>query len=759
MRRIWEVVRGIRPAAVWVAFGLCIFAVLGARFTVLDWPSASFSDELLIRDLIDLDVWVLSFFIVLLMSWALIRSRYRRSLVWLGCLSAFGFVAGVIVFHGTPFSYNAYWGDQAFRQAMILKLQTFGWGVDFFYRDLPSFYPPLYFYVLSLLGKLLNVELIKLLKTGSLLIFLFGPTVLYYLWRRIVRPAVAVVIVVFAFLVSVKTITLPFTSPHAFIGNAAFIPWWLAYVEGLGGSRPMWKHLTAAGLLGGCLFMVYPYPFFIGGLILILRSGPLRGWSAVSFAGGEARAWLSTAAAAVVSAPYWLPALVSVLRFGGKPADQEWFHAGHTGVHLGFNDFSVTGIVYLLAIILLLRYARRPVARGLLILIGGAVTFYFVGAFLGSIDSPVNLQKASDFLMYLAAPAIGWVVALMLRLLSGKSRLALLIAVLAFLLSQASGLHSFAQNDLVIRARKERPRDWGQDPAKIAELTGKVGLSGVEKVFTTYPLYAFIANNQHYSHPASRFEDRYNLLALAQPIADPARMHLVLRENIFGPVEWLIAGVQDGLYEIPVALSNYPDRSYVKRIGLKSEAFEDSLLFGRGGNNLILVSADGRALDRIEGDTEHGAQEVDPISVQQHRWLIISEYLSARARSEVVHAGLVPVGAETVLGPSQATPIGRQVQLQSVYTVNKGDSAVALFCFKVRKDIASTYKVFVHYYPEGGAGRVEYDFLPERSTSTWKKGDLILCRTIVPAALDAGKLHVGLFRGEHRLGSGAWLDL
>src|SRR6476659_6804467 len=56
--------------------------------------------------------------------------------------------------------------DQSYRTAYLTKF-AHHWGlVDYAYKDLPSFYPPLFFWVLGRLSALLGVAPWKMLKVG-----------------------------------------------------------------------------------------------------------------------------------------------------------------------------------------------------------------------------------------------------------------------------------------------------------------------------------------------------------------------------------------------------------------------------------------------------------------------------------------------------------------------------------------------------------------------------------------------------------------
>jgi len=220
----WKAYRILAAPIILFILGGC-YLFFGALETKI------FTEELLIWDCIRLDFWALLFCFVIIFIWRSGLSWQSRSVLLLSSLAIYALVTVGLIFDGTPFSINAYWGDQKFRTAMIAKYLSFGNFTDVFYRGLPPFYPPLYYFLLSLYARVFSIEAFKMIKIGNLLIYLFGPFILYFLWKRLVSPLQAFLITFFTFLFCSLGKITPLVSPHAFIGNTVFIPWWLYYIE------------------------------------------------------------------------------------------------------------------------------------------------------------------------------------------------------------------------------------------------------------------------------------------------------------------------------------------------------------------------------------------------------------------------------------------------------------------------------------------------------------------------------------------------
>jgi hypothetical protein len=740
------------------ALALVLFGTLGWYLFFQSLPDKEFTEELLVYDLLWMDCWSLSFFALVVMTWlAPLRWSVRAPLL-IVAFSAYGFVTGSLIFDGTPYSYNGFWGDQTFRQAMILKYMTFSWPTDFFYADLPPFYPPAYFLSLSLLGRLFSIEFIKLLKIGSLLIYLLGPVFLYIVWSRLVTAFQAALITIATFLFWSYGEAMPFYSPHAFLANIFFVPWWLFFIERVRSTPVTWRFVLWGGICGAVIFMTYPYAFFIGGFLMVLRSTLLLRWTYLSCS-STCRllpAWLVLAAVALLSAPYWLPSLLSVVQYGGKPGDQEWFHIGHTGIKFEFLSFSLRGLLFLGSLYLMMRRSFSPLSRGLLTLVGASVLFHLIGTFMGSVGHPLNLQKATEFLIFVGGPIVGLAIATVVRYgrRRRQSKHALAIMVALILLVFLHNFNTFAKHGGVKSARTSPSiRTWGTVAEEMSERTGSVFLTAHGKFPAFFPVYMFIGNNQHYSHPASRFGQRYDFLYNLQDVHDPYIFALALRHNIFDAVDYFMPRLKDDHFEIPIGLSNYPIRTYHKALEYGRDVVSDTLLFVKEtGDHLYRV--------RDPASYELGLPVSSPGFPSHDRLLylmrlrMISEALTDNGRALLIE--YVPndwPAWQAHLLSNEAFQIAKPIGLVAAYSVVERDSLHLLFAFRVHKDLTKSYKLFLHLYgPPPGNRFYNFDFLPKTGTHQWKNGDIVLCRRSVPRPGEYRSFSLGLFDHDGRLG-------
>lgn len=237
--------------------GLFGYALLAAYLLKYSLISAGFNEERFITDHIWLDSWAMMFFAIVVVIWRSGFSWRSKGLLILAALSVYGVVEIALMYAGTPYGLNAYWGDMQFRIAMILKFIGFLKPGDFYYKALPAFYPPLYYFLLSVYARLFTIEAYKMLKIGSMLIYAFGPFLLYFFWRKLVSPFQAFLVTLSTFLICSFSGSSIQSVPHAFLANSFFIPWWLFFVERIGHSRKSWRFYLEGGIIGAAIFSTY----------------------------------------------------------------------------------------------------------------------------------------------------------------------------------------------------------------------------------------------------------------------------------------------------------------------------------------------------------------------------------------------------------------------------------------------------------------------------------------------------------------------
>jgi len=734
-----------------VGFALAIFALAGCLLFVPTLCSRAFDANQVVWDLQWLNAWSIGFVIMLLVVW---HSRFElktRTLLTLGCFSLWGLVGVGLLFDGTPFSLNSYWGDQQFRTAMILKFKTFAWPTDMYLKDLPPFYPPAYYYLLSIVARVFSLEAYQMLKVGSLLIFFLGPPLLYLFWTRLVSHLQALCIVIVTFLVQTMAV---FTAPHEFLANAFFVPWWLLFIEQVHTPRQDKRWFMTGGLIGGGIFMCYYYAFFVGGLVLLARSLSAFRKSRDRMAKLHRlkNSWIALGWAGLCSAPYWLPLLVSILTIGFSSGQNRWFSIGYANMDFPMFEFSYVGVLMLGGLLYTIFRVKARLYKALLALTAAVPVYYLIGSVLGNLDTPVLYIKARDFLWPVLSALIGLAFAGIFRL-KRKGRLVNVLGLGAavFVLICVSSFSQLLNLPETRDIRKAAPERRFTDMAKQPNKVGAVFLTNIYQFPVFVPAYMFVSPSEHIAHPAGRFFDRTCLLGMLQTVSDPYLFSVALRNNEYDRIDYLMPKLGKDRFEISYTLSNYPDRLIGKTVSYDLKMLKDTLRFTREGPLDVF-----RVNEVPPSAGEHLV--LKDVSIRDSL-LTVAKYHLLRHHLNAVGKGLLDVytGADwsswhSLLPEGEADKVAK---LQRVEAVSVNDSIYLALQFRVLSDFSDDFRVFLHVYAGAdGKGFANHDFAPQPPTSTWKKGDIVVCQQVIPDPASDFRFHVGLFLKERRLGDG-----
>lgn len=741
---LWERIRGLgrrNDISLIVAFGF--FLLLAIYLFPYSQPIKTFSDELLIYDTIWLNAWSVAFILVTAIIWLSNLGWRAKAMLGVMTLGIYGFIELGLIFDGTPFSTYGYWGDQKFRQAMILKFMTLGYPTDFYYKDLPPFYPPLLYLVLAAIGKIFSLPAYQMLKVGGQLVVLLCPWLLFGLWRPLVGSMRAWLVVLFTFLVCASPTPYVLSAPHAFVAVMIFIPWWLRYVENVRGLTSAPRHWLTGGLLGAVILSTYFYPVMVGLFLIAVRFLVGRLWKLFGPPPGFkwSRALGVLLMSAVLSAWYWLPAVWSVAQAGFDRSRGEWHHIDSASIGLLFTNITWSGLLFLGGIAFSLRRRTSLIHRSLLVLIAIIVPYLLFGSILGALDRPINLVKAREMLIVFAGPFIGLAAAALWRR-GNRPRTKWLVPGLAVaaLLVLCNQFNTFAKTDVVKTARTAYVPSWNTDSAEMQRRAGSVFLCGEETFPSFYPVYTFLAANEHYSNPACRFKRRYDLLELLEKVDDPRIVNLVLRTNKYDKVEYFMPYRGDTGYEITISLSNYPNQYYTRVFKYPIAMFADTALYRRQrGDNLYEVTtptaSEGfKYVRRWSGDT----------LVNLMQMALIRDHLRPDGQAEFDR--YLEADWSNWRRPPEAekAPVfGDTFQLKDLRLVAEGDSLHLLMAFEALKVLPRQLKVMVHLFIDDQM--TNYDFSPENPTSNWPRYETIICRHTIPRPDRPFRLFIGLY--------------
>jgi galactan 5-O-arabinofuranosyltransferase len=462
--------------------------------------------------------------------------------------------------------------DQSHRTALLTKY-AYHWGwVDFAYKGLPDSYPPLTFWILGRLAALFSIAPWKMLKVDVLATAFLAPVLSWPLWRRVVGRTAGVAAVLGG--------TLLFQAwyrPMAWLGVALFVPWWLWGVLGVGRAPARSRReLVVAAVIGAALFCTYYYPFFIGVLALLVtlavrRLAAARG---VELSPRDPKAaGFVLGGTAVLSAPYWLPLVVSIVRDGYQSNSNRYYIADFVDLRFRFLTFDVIGIVMLFGLGYLIVTARRsPVSLGLVGVLAATLVYYvadYVGVLAGLPLLSFESNQLVDAILGVGA-GLGLVhlwrlarssEALRARLGRGGVAAAswLGATILAFSLAQTA-IKTIPYVDQQRTAQE--PVQLIQDFRRAAggPVDNRVVLTDLSELPAFLPLYVFNWwDTQSPTTPGARVNDRTDFLDRLSRESDPEAFAVAILHNVYDRVDYIVLRRNSsGGFEYTFTDDNFP---------------------------------------------------------------------------------------------------------------------------------------------------------------------------------------------------------
>ena len=189
---------------------------------------------------------------------------------------------------------------------------------------------------------------------------------------------------------------------HSWLGVAVFIPWWLWAVLGVGraparGARR--AHRRVGDRRGAGLRLLLPLRPRGDRSRAAAGAAPVgRGPRGMALPPIDLRrAGIVLGGSAVLSAPYWGPLILSVLRNGGQVGFNRFYTSDFVDVRFRFLTFDVVGVAMLFGLVSLLVTARRSTVSVALLALLAAAFVYYLADYVGVLANfPLLSTEAND---------------------------------------------------------------------------------------------------------------------------------------------------------------------------------------------------------------------------------------------------------------------------------------------------------------------------------------------------------------------------
>lgn len=523
----------------------CFVAIAGYRLFYSVNPS-SYLDVNHVNNL--LKIRLLGFAWLPLSVLFLLLMRRRPSAPAFAVLLASAYFVGMygLLYQGTEYGANGHWGDNGNRLAEICKMMAYGsFFQDWYLKDLPSYYPPGWFALMAVYAKVLGIEAYQSVKFGYLLIYLIYPWLLFFSWRKLVSPLASAAIVVVTLLFAHRQMDWVY---YESVTLGLFIPWWLYYMErGLvwapGTSMLRKRDYILGSLVGGALLMTYYYWFFVALLALPISL------AAIFFQTGSLRTGLRElrhklvmwTGVAIVSAVYWVPLLLSLLRHGSESTQHQWFFLEQADLTNYTPDFNLEVVLTWIGIFSVLYYWRIWGNGKLAWLWLAAVASLLIDRVFNCYELTIQSRKVLDFVHLFAIPPLGIAAITWWRQLSDRRDLRRgLMGIAAVVLLLAVNAHVDERNSE--HYRRALAMRFPYDDVEVfrsVDTYHSVFLTQYYNESCYLPYYLFIPLNNMTAHPAGQYSQRAAFLEEVSHVTEPALFAYALAYNKYDRVDYI----------------------------------------------------------------------------------------------------------------------------------------------------------------------------------------------------------------------------
>ena len=480
-------------------------------------------------------------------------------------------------------------GDETFIASFLSQVLLGNPFNDFYYHGLPNFYPPLYFWVTGLASRLVSENAISAAKigvTGTFVLWFVG----IYLWQKIYRgfvnknttnsiasknwfwfltPLFLFFMLEFNDIILKPYETLPALASVLLIGMIG---------ESFLSSKWTHREYLFFGISGGIIFLTYYFWWFLliptlFVLALVSRDRKknifrILGIGAIMFA---------------MSSIYLIPLFVSY--FGGL---ENWqalhFNPKDFSTFLPFADFSWVALLSMLGVIGLIVYHKEPFVKANNILLFFCFVYQFTNIFSYSLGG--NSFQASRPFLFLSAASIAVGASYLFigvwekythNLPENFKRKIILGAV--FFSLPFWPMAGFIDDSIV---REQIEKDLNPPAAfylapkiknNVPDCLERTWLSsGIPEINAYLPLHYFIAYNPHFSHPASKYSERFEIF---QELAAPDSQAFAELMNQI-PIDALLLYKQGGASNYPFFFwaDNYPNSGKELVVEIPKEKFD-----------------------------------------------------------------------------------------------------------------------------------------------------------------------------------------
>ena len=454
----------------------------------------------------------------------------------------------------------SFWGLQGDEITIAAMYNTFAhvslWS-DFAYHNLPAFYPPAFFWIFGLVGRLFDWDGVKIAKFAAMSFFLFFPVGLYYFQKYLIKEESEdgkVFGIIFALLPTLLIITildkdLLIGKPYEVITAATTIFWYVGLYLKI--SRDKWNNKQGLiyGAIAGIIFMTYYLWLVFAAIGFILMGLVEEKGRRVKYFIALFKTMLVTI---VVSLPFILPLVVSYFKNGMESWQTSFFVPN--GLDLWFPMFQLNNInnfILLFGFVTLIYYRKHIVIKQLLYLFITAFIWWGF-AMTSLLVFKIPFQEFRGF--YIFSPIILVIAAAygIERLwfhfnINKNKNITFLIIVIGIVYFASQSVFGFFVDDPKVKTQRIESREANRAILNLVhflketpESSSKLTLQTVPQVLAFIPINHLIYFNQNNTHPASIFSERYEYVQSLANSQSPEELYEKIKNSPYGNLEQFI---------------------------------------------------------------------------------------------------------------------------------------------------------------------------------------------------------------------------
>lgn len=417
-------------------------------------------------------------------------------------------------------------GDELTISAMYTTFSQIGFGSDFSYHNLPPFYPPLFFWVTIFIGKFFSLSSIGMAKLGGIFAFTLFPIIFYLIqklyWKKeaqIKNLEISLISAPFLIMVFVNVDEI-FGKPYELFASAAALYWLIFFYLEVKKPNFSWLKILIFGLSGALIFMTY-YLW----IIFIVISLSLLGLTISKENQWQffALCFCVLSLTIIFSLPFLFPLISSYLKYGTENWQTGFFTIDNINWRtLFFDKLDWKNLLMFFGFSAMIINYKDDKFKPLIACLTTVYLWWFMGLITLSFFK-VPMQEFRGFLYFMPmilAIGLSFGLAQIWTLLDSHkygNKLKLVISLSGVLIFVNYSLMGSFLDDPIVRERLTESRVLEERFGKLSNyLKNQPGdpitLNTIPELTAFVPINNFIYFNQHNSHPAANFSQRYEFI-------------------------------------------------------------------------------------------------------------------------------------------------------------------------------------------------------------------------------------------------------